>query len=134
MDSRIERDSMGEIAVPAERHWGAQTQRSYENFRIGTETMPRGIIGTQSNMNVNEVIAHLASEHLGRKIHPNDHVNRSQSSNDTFPTALHVAAVLAVERECFPRWKRCASVCGPSRNDTWIWSRSAARTCRTPRR
>ena len=155
MDSRIERDSMGEIAVPAERHWGAQTQRSYENFRIGTETMPRGIIeaflilkkaaaaangrlgaldaetaaaimhaadellaggrwdefplrvwqtgsGTQSNMNVNEVIAHLASEHLGRKIHPNDHVNRSQSSNDTFPTALHVAAVLTVEKGVLP--------------------------------
>lgn len=155
MEYRIEKDSMGEIKVPAGHHWGAQTQRSYQNFRIGTETMPRGIIeaflilkkaaaaangrlgtldpkiaqavmhvadellageiwdefplrvwqtgsGTQSNMNVNEVIANLASEHLGRKVHPNDHVNRSQSSNDTFPTALHIAAVLAVEKEVIP--------------------------------
>ncbi len=155
MEYRIEKDSMGEIKVPAEHHWGAQTQRSYQNFRIGTETMPRGIVeaflilkkaaaaangrlgtldpkiaqavmhvadellageswdefplrvwqtgsGTQSNMNVNEVIANLASEHLGRKVHPNDHVNRSQSSNDTFPTALHIAAVLAVEKEVIP--------------------------------
>lgn len=155
MDYRIEKDSMGEICVPTGHFWGAQTQRSCENFRIGVETMPREIIesflilkkaaaaancrlgqidakiagaimhaadellvggywdefplkvwqtgsGTQSNMNVNEVISHLASEHLGRKIHPNDHVNRSQSSNDTFPTALHVAAVLAVEKGVLP--------------------------------
>ncbi len=155
MEYRIEKDSMGEIRVPADHHWGAQTQRSYQNFRIGKETMPREIIeaflilkraaaaangrlgtldpeiagaimhvadelmageawdefplrvwqtgsGTQSNMNVNEVIANLASEHLGIKVHPNDHVNRSQSSNDTFPTALHIAAVLAVEKELLP--------------------------------
>ena len=155
MDYRIEKDSMGEIKVPAEHHWGAQTQRSLQNFRIGTETMPREIIeaflilkkaaaaangrlgvldvkiakagmdaaeqllagdywdefplkvwqtgsGTQSNMNVNEVIAHFASDRLGRKVHPNDHVNRSQSSNDTYPTALHIAAVLAVEKEVIP--------------------------------
>ena len=146
MEYRIEKDSMGEVKVPAQHFWGAQTQRSYQNFRIGTEQMPREIIeaflilkkaaaaangrlgtldpkiaqaimhaadellsgdhwdefplkvwqtgsGTQSNMNVNEVIAHMASEHLGRKVHPNDHVNRSQSSNDTFPTALHIAAL-----------------------------------------
>ena len=152
---RIERDSMGEIRVPAEHCWGAQTERSFENFRIGTETMPREIIeaflilkkaaaaangrlgtldpdivqairhtvdhllsedhwdefplkvwqtgsGTQSNMNVNEVIAHCASKHLNRPVHPNDHVNRSQSSNDTFPTALHIAAVLAVEKGVLP--------------------------------
>ncbi len=155
MEYRVEKDSMGEIRVPAGHHWGAQTQRSYQNFRIGTETMPREIVeaflilkkaaaaangrlgtldpeiagaimhvadelmagadwdefplrvwqtgsGTQSNMNVNEVIANLASEHLGLKVHPNDHVNRSQSSNDTFPTALHIAAVLAVEKELLP--------------------------------
>ena len=159
MDYRIEHDSMGEVKVPADKYWAAQTERSHENFLIGVgiETMPREIThafgvlkkaaamanhdlkpekmtdeklaaisqacdevmsgslnehfplvvwqtgsGTQSNMNVNEVIAHLASEHLGRKIHPNDHVNRSQSSNDTFPTALHVAAVLAVEKGVLP--------------------------------
>lgn len=156
MDYRIEKDSMGEIKVPAEHHWGAQTQRSYQNFRIGTETMPREIIeaflilkrsaaaanarlgvldpkiaqaimqaaehilsseehwdefplkvwqtgsGTQSNMNVNEVLANFASAALGQKVHPNDHVNRSQSSNDTFPTALHIAAVLSVEKRVIP--------------------------------
>ncbi len=155
MEYRIERDSMGEIQVPAERMWGAQTQRSLENFPIGEEKMPREIVeaflilkkaaaaangrlgvlepkraqaimdaagqmlqgqnwdefplvvwqtgsGTQSNMNVNEVLAHRASELLGQKVHPNDDVNRSQSSNDTFPTALHVAAVLAVERQVIP--------------------------------
>ena len=147
---------MGEIKVPAEHFWGAQTQRSYQNFRIGTETMPREILeaflilkqaaanvnarlgvldpkiakaishsashilsdddhwdefplkvwqtgsGTQSNMNVNEVLANFASKALGQKVHPNDHVNRSQSSNDTFPTALHIAAVLSVERNVIP--------------------------------
>ena len=153
MPSRIERDTMGEIAVPAEHHWGAQTQRSFENFRIGTEKMPREIItafaflkegcaranaefgkltarqadtvaavcreiragewdgefplavwqtgsGTQTNMNVNEVIAHLAAER-GVPLHPNDQVNASQSSNDTFPSALHIAAA-AAERDAGP--------------------------------
>lgn len=156
MNTRIERDSMGEIQVPADRYWGAQTQRSYENFKIGTQRMPEEIIhafgilkkaaaqanlalgaldeeraaaiqqaadevisgklqdhfplviyqtgsGTQSNMNVNEVIANRANEILGKKlVHPNDHVNKSQSSNDTFPTAMHIAAVQAVEDHLLP--------------------------------
>ncbi len=155
MEYRTERDSMGEIQVPADKMWGAQTQRSLENFPIGEEKMPREIIeaflilkkaaatangrlgvlepkraqaiadaagqllqggywdqfplvvwqtgsGTQSNMNVNEVLAHRASEILGQRVHPNDDVNRSQSSNDTYPTALHVAAVLAVEQKVIP--------------------------------
>ena len=147
-DYRIERDSMGEMKVPADRYWGAQTQRSYQNFRIGTERMPLEIIhafgvlkraaamanhrlgrlddarfqavcaacdevtahklddhfplvvwqtgsGTQSNMNVNEVVANRGNELAGeRLLHPNDHVNMSQSSNDTFPTAMHIAASL----------------------------------------
>jgi fumarate hydratase class II len=158
MDERIERDSMGEVRVPADRYWGAQTQRSKENFRIGGEVMPReitrafGILkkaaaianhrllpermdekrlaaivdacdevisgklddhfplvvwqtgsGTQSNMNANEVIANRANEILGEKLcHPNDHANMSQSSNDTFPTAMHIAASVAIEDELFP--------------------------------
>ncbi|MBQ3424248.1 MAG: class II fumarate hydratase [Clostridia bacterium] len=158
MEYRIERDSMGEVKVPADRYWGAQTQRSYENFRIGGELMPReithafGILkkaaaianhriqpermtrekldaisqaadevargllddhfplvvwqtgsGTQSNMNANEVIAHRGNALCGRPLlHPNDDVNMSQSSNDTFPTAMHIAAVLAMEDGLFP--------------------------------
>jgi len=149
--TRIETDTFGPIAVPADRYWGAQTQRSLENFRIGTERMPAPLIralgivkraaaevnlslklldarraraivaaaqevidgkldghfplvvwqtgsGTQTNMNVNEVIANRANEMLGGKpgakspVHPNDHVNMSQSSNDSFPTAMHIAA------------------------------------------
>lgn len=158
METRRERDTMGEILVPAERRWGAQTQRSLENFKIGTEKMPREIIGafaylkeacakvnadfgkltaeqaetissvcgeiragqwdeefplamwqtgsgTQTNMNVNEVISHLATER-GTPLHPNDHVNASQSSNDTFPSALHIAAVLAAEAGVLPAAKR----------------------------
>ncbi|MFY3791270.1 class II fumarate hydratase [Ureibacillus sp. MALMAid1270] len=161
MDYRIEKDTLGEIRVPADKIWGAQTQRSKENFQIGTEKMPVEIIrafailkkaaaitnnklgklsemkakaivsaadeiiagkwddefplvvwqtgsGTQSNMNVNEVIAHRANQLLEEqgsteRIHPNDDVNKSQSSNDTFPTALHVAAVEAVEDYLLPR-------------------------------
>ena len=157
---RIEHDSMGEIAVPADCHWGAQTQRSLEHFRIGTEKMPPQIIeafailkkaaananeqlgvltperagliravcdeilagklsdqfplavwqtgsGTQSNMNVNEVIAHRANELAGfGLLHPNDHVNRSQSSNDTFPSAMHIAAALGVNRRLIPAIER----------------------------
>ncbi|TXK74855.1 class II fumarate hydratase [Paenibacillus sp. N3.4] len=157
---RMERDTMGEIRVPVDKLWGAQTQRSYENFKIGTERMPVRLIqafawlkkaaaqvnlelgglkpekalaisqaadeivqgrwndefplvvwqtgsGTQSNMNVNEVIAHRGNELLAAggseaRIHPNDDVNRSQSSNDTFPTAMHVAGVIAVEQELLP--------------------------------
>ena len=160
MEYRIEHDSMGEIRVPADKYWGAQTQRSVENFPIGVglETMPKEIIrafgllkkaaamanhaikpqkmtdrklsaiceacdqiirgerydqfplvvwqtgsGTQSNMNANEVIAHLGNEILGENaLHPNDDVNMSQSSNDTFPTAMHIAAVLALEDQVIP--------------------------------
>jgi fumarate hydratase class II len=155
---RIERDSMGEVAVPADRLWGAQTQRSLENFPVGWEKMPQGIIrafallkkaaaqanhelipdrmtkekteaitaacdeilagkldwefplsvwqtgsGTQSNMNVNEVVANRGNAILGKKLlHPNDDVNRSQSSNDTFPTAMHIAAACAIREELIP--------------------------------
>lgn len=156
MDYRIERDSMGEIQVPTDRYWGAQTQRSLENFRIGTERMPTEIIrafgilkraaamanvrlgelsaekgeliarvcdeiadgkldshfplvvwqtgsGTQSNMNVNEVVANRGNELYGNRIlHPNDDVNRSQSSNDTFPSAMHIAAAIEIEDSLFP--------------------------------
>ncbi|MDX5981961.1 class II fumarate hydratase [Exiguobacterium profundum] len=160
MDYRIERDTMGEIKVPATAKWGAQTQRSLENFKIGAEKMPLEIVyafailkkgaalanaelgvleeekaaiiaevadeilagqhdaefplvvwqtgsGTQSNMNVNEVIAHLANEKLQARgasitIHPNDDVNKSQSSNDTYPTAMHIAAILSVQDDVLP--------------------------------
>ena len=156
MDYRIEHDTMGEVRVPANRCWGAQTQRSHENFPIGTEKIPQEIIhafavlkkaaalancklgnldarranaiaaacdeilagklddefplvvwqtgsGTQSNMNVNEVVAARANALLGeRLVHPNDHVNKSQSSNDTFPTAMHIAALTAAEDHVLP--------------------------------
>ncbi|MFZ7754874.1 class II fumarate hydratase [Bacillus thuringiensis] len=160
MEYRIERDTLGEIKVPADKLWAAQTQRSKENFPIGTEQMPLEIVkafailkksaalsnqklgklskekaeaiveaadeviagkwnehfplvvwqtgsGTQSNMNVNEVIANRGNQILKEKdldvhIHPNDDVNMSQSSNDTFPTALHVACVIAVENHVLP--------------------------------
>ena len=160
MDYRIEHDSMGEVKVPNDKYWGAQTQRSHENFPIGVgiETMPReithafGILkkaaamanhtllpekmtaeklaaisqacdevtsgqlddhfplvvwqtgsGTQSNMNANEVIANRGNEIAGSKLlHPNDDINMSQSSNDTFPTAMHIAAVAAIEDKVFP--------------------------------
>jgi len=160
MNYRIEHDSMGELQVPADKLWGAQTQRSCQNFRIGVgiETMPReitqafGILkkaaalanaqckpekmtpakcsaicsacdeviagtlndhfplvvwqtgsGTQSNMNANEVIANRGNELAGEKLlHPNDDINMSQSSNDTFPTAMHIAAVTALEDKVIP--------------------------------
>ena len=158
MNTRIEHDTMGEIAVPADHHWGAQTQRSLENFKIGGQRQPKEIItafaylkeacakanadvgkltaqqadaitdacrdiragkwdeefplvvwqtgsGTQTNMNVNEVIAHLAAEQ-GVPLHPNDHVNASQSSNDTFPSALHIAAALSVAEQVLPAAER----------------------------
>ncbi len=161
-NTRIELDTMGEMKVPSDRLWGAQTQRSLENFKIGTDKMPISLIhslalikraaakvnldlgkfknpeiaqaimsaadeviagkhdqefplvvwqtgsGTQTNMNVNEVIANRASELLGgergesRKVHPNDHVNMGQSSNDVFPTGMHVAAVAALRTELIP--------------------------------
>lgn len=163
MEYRTERDSMGEIRVPADRYWGAQTERSFENFRIGAEKMPRLIIrafavikkacaeanlalgllderragliirvcgeildgglddhfplpvwqtgsGTQTNMNLNEVIANRGNELAGEKLlHPNDHVNRSQSSNDTFPTALHVAAALSLRDGLEPALEEAAA-------------------------
>lgn len=160
MEYRIEKDSMGEIQVPADKLWGAQTQRSKQNFKIGTDTMPLEIVyaqaavksaaaevsfslgnlseakrnaivqaadeirsgkwddhfplvvfqtgsGTQTNMNVNEVIANRGNQLLEEqgseeRLHPNDDVNKSQSSNDTFPTALHIAGVVAVEQRLLP--------------------------------
>ncbi len=159
--TRIERDSMGTVSVPAERYWGAQTERSRGNFKIGGERMPLPLIralalqkkaaalanmalgqlerplgaaiadaaqqvidgkhddefplvvwqtgsGTQTNMNMNEVIANLANEALGGKrgaqdpVHPNDHVNLGQSSNDSFPTAMHIAAVREINDRLLP--------------------------------
>ncbi|MCD9021898.1 class II fumarate hydratase [Cohnella silvisoli] len=160
MEYRIEKDSLGEVQVPADKLWGAQTERSLTNFRIGTEKMPLELIavfailkksaaivnlelgklnaekaqaiiaaadeviagkwdthfplavwqtgsGTQSNMNVNEVIANRANQILAeqgskQRVHPNDDVNQSQSSNDTFPTAMHIAAMLAVHDHVLP--------------------------------
>ncbi|NDJ27300.1 class II fumarate hydratase [Campylobacter sp. MIT 19-121] len=162
MSFRIEKDTMGEVKVPDEKYWGAQTERSLENFCIGIEKMPKVLIyafanlkkaaaivnnrlkngldderkeaivkacdeviagkfddnfplaiwqtgsGTQSNMNVNEVIANRATEILGKDfrkekfVHPNDHVNRGQSSNDTFPTAMSIATVQQVEQKLLP--------------------------------
>lgn len=160
MEYRIEKDSMGEMKVPANAYWGAQTQRSYENFKIGIEKMPKEITyafailkkavaqancrlgklderrcaiigqvcdevlagklddqfplavwqtgsGTQSNMNMNEVVANRGNEIAGEKLlHPNDHVNMSQSSNDTFPTAMHIAAVLETKKKLIPAIER----------------------------
>ena len=158
MEYRVEHDSMGEVRVPADKYWGAQTERSHNNFPIGVGTMPAEIIhafgilkkaaaranralrpekmteeklaaieqaadevisgqlldnfplvvwqtgsGTQSNMNSNEVIANRGNEIAGKKLlHPNDDINMSQSSNDTFPTAMHIAAVCALEDKVIP--------------------------------
>src|SRR5688500_10332064 len=158
---RVETDTFGSIDVPADRYWGAQTQRSRQNFRIGTERMPQPLVralsivklaaaetnqklglldrrrataiaraarevidgkldgnfplvvwqtgsGTQSNMNLNEVISNRAIELLGGKlgskapVHPNDHVNMSQSSNDSFPTAMNIAAVEEIVHRLLP--------------------------------
>ena len=165
MSTRIEKDTMGNIDVPVDAYWAAQTQRSIQNFAIGEETMPYEITrgfsylkkaaalvncdlgkldvdkanaiasaaddmlagkldgnyplvvwqtgsGTQSNMNNNEVLANRATEILGgdfrveKLVHPNDDVNKSQSSNDTYPTALHIAAVIAVEENVLPAIKK----------------------------
>lgn len=164
MEYRIEHDSMGEVKVPADKYWAAQTERSHENFKIGVgiETMPAEIVhafgilkkaaavanhslkpekmtdeklaaiseacdeviagklnehfplvvwqtgsGTQSNMNANEVIANRANEIAGKKLcHPNDDINMSQSSNDTFPTAMHISAVVALEDKVLPAVER----------------------------
>ncbi len=155
MEFRIEQDSLGEIEVPVDFYWGAQTQRSFENFPIGNEIMPEELIraisvikyaaakankdlgklnskrsdlickiaeeiysqplndfplvvwqtgsGTQSNMNVNEVIANKGNELVGQKLlHPNDHVNMSQSSNDVFPTAMHIASIKVIIENLIP--------------------------------
>ena len=160
MEYRIEHDTFGEVKVPADKLWGAQTQRSKQNFKIGGERIPLGVIrafahlkksaalasnafgnlsdaktkaivtaaeeviagkwdehfplvvwqtgsGTQSNMNMNEVLANRGNQLLEEwgeeeRLHPNDDVNKSQSSNDTFPTALHVSAVLAVQEDLIP--------------------------------
>jgi len=160
MDYRIEKDTIGEIQVPSEKYWGAQTQRSKQNFPIGDEKMPKEVIegfailkksaaranfelglleeekadaieyaadqiisgdleehfplvvwqtgsGTQSNMNVNEVIAYVGNEWLKKqesetRLHPNDDVNKSQSSNDTYPTAMHIGAVQKLEDVVLP--------------------------------
>ncbi|MBQ7597299.1 MAG: class II fumarate hydratase [Clostridia bacterium] len=165
MQYRTEHDSMGEMQVPADKYWAAQTQRSFQNFKIGTETMPQEIIrafgilkkaaalanhalqparmtdekcesicraadevisgalhehfplvvwqtgsGTQSNMNANEVIAGRGNALAGKRLlHPNDDVNMSQSSNDTFPTAMHIAAVCAVEDAVLPALRKLAA-------------------------
>jgi fumarate hydratase class II len=154
-DSRVEHDSMGDVRVPASAKWGAQTQRSVENFPVSGLRLDHGLVaalarikaaaalenarlevldqdvaraihgaatevaeghlldqfpvdvyqtgsGTSSNMNANEVVAHLASERLGRSVHPNDHVNASQSSNDVFPSAIHLAAALGITTGLIP--------------------------------
>ena len=163
MSTRIEHDSMGEVEVPADALWGAQTQRAVDNFPVSGERIGRDLIGalgsikgcaarvnaelgvldadmadaihdaaadvargkhdeafpvdvfqtgsgTSSNMNANEVIATLASRSLGRKVHPNDHVNASQSSNDVFPSAIQLAAVRLFAVELIPALKHLASV------------------------
>src|SRR5437660_933339 len=174
--TRIETDSFGPIEVPADRYWGAQTQRSLENFRIGTERIPISVIhalgivkraaaeanhtlglidqrrtrtivraanevidgklddhfplvvwqtgsGTQTNMNVNEVIANRANELLGGKlgakapIHPNDHVNMSQSSNDSFPTAMHIAAAQVIAHDLVPALAHLEKALARNAND-----------------
>ena len=193
-DTRRETDSLGAIEVPAGAYWGAQTQRSLQNFRIGGERLPAPLIralgtvkraaarvnvetglldpqlgeaidtaagevisgalddhfplvvwqtgsGTHSNMNANEVIANRAcqilGEPMGRKtpVHPNDHVNRSQSSNDTFPTAMHIAAVEQCHHELIPALEHLRQ--GPHREiaaPSTRSSRSAGLICRTRRR
>ena len=158
---RVEHDSMGEINVPADALWGAQTQRAVDNFAISGRPMPRAFIralglikgsaaavnqalgvldkkrgqaieaaaaevaegrhdrhfpldvfqtgsGTSTNMNANEVIAHLASQKAGDKVHPNDHVNMGQSSNDVIPTAIHVSAAVEVKEKLLPALKYLA--------------------------
>ena len=171
MKTRIETDSMGEVQVPADKYWGAQTQRSFENFKIGTEKMPLPLIralgvqkkaaalanmelgaldkkladaiitaseevmsgklndhfplavwqtgsGTQTNMNINEVVANRAIEILGgtigskKPVHPNDHVNYGQSSNDTFPAVMHIAAVEQIHHALIPALEKLEEALG----------------------
>ena len=190
MKTRTETDSFGPIEVPADRYWGAQTERSRNNFRIGDERMPRPLItalaivkraaaetnrelgsldarrtkaiveaaeeiidgklddqfplvvwqtgsGTQTNMNVNEVIANRANERLGGKlgakspIHPNDHVNMSQSSNDSFPTAMHIAAAQEIAERLIPALTHLQAALEPRPKPSRRSSRSAVLICRT---
>ena len=168
---RIEKDSMGELEVPADALWGAQTQRAVNNFPISGLTMPRQFIGalglvkwaaaganaelglipsevavaiqkaslavaageydehfpidvfqtgsgTSSNMNANEVISHLATASLGKEVHPNDHVNMSQSSNDVIPTCVHVCAALAIQKELLPALDHLSKVLEEKADET----------------
>ncbi len=168
---RIEQDSMGELKVPKDALWGAQTQRAVENFPISALTMPRQFIaalglvkwaaaganaelglmkseiaigvqnaaltvaagdhdeqfpidvfqtgsGTSSNMNANEVIAHLASDALGLEVHPNDHVNMSQSSNDVIPTCVHVSAAMAIHGQLLPALEHLSGVIDAKAQET----------------
>ncbi|MEM8816890.1 MAG: class II fumarate hydratase [Pseudomonadota bacterium] len=168
---RIEKDSMGELKVPEDALWGAQTQRAVDNFPISGLTMPRAFIaalglvkwataganaelglleseiaiavqkaalavadgkhdaefpvdvfqtgsGTSSNMNANEVIAHLATSGLGKDVHPNDHVNMSQSSNDVIPSCVHVSAALAISRDLLPALEHLSEVLAEKARET----------------
>jgi len=177
---RIEKDSMGELKVPADALWGAQTQRAVDNFPISGLTMPRQFIealglvkwaaaganaelgliksdvaiaiqksalavaggdydahfpidvfqtgsGTSSNMNANEVISHLATERLGKPVHPNDHVNMSQSSNDVIPTCVHVSAALGIERQLLPALRHLSATLEKKADET----RNVVKTGRT---
>ena len=192
-DFRIETDSLGEVRVPADKLWGAQTQRALEHFSIGQDLTPRDMItayailkkaaananhagkrlpdkirgliaqvcdeilsgrhqdmfplhvwttgsGTQFNMNVNEVISNrcceLAGTPLGSKtpVHPNDHVNMSQSSNDTFPSAMYIAAAVAVKQRLMPAVKALQQRSPPKPTNGTTSSRSVAPICRMRRR
>jgi fumarate hydratase class II len=177
---RIEKDSMGELEVPSDALWGAQTQRAVNNFPISGLTMPRQFIaalglvkwaaaganaelgliesdiavaiqkaalavsegdydehfpidifqtgsGTSSNMNANEVISHLATASLGKEVHPNDHVNMSQSSNDVIPTCVHVSAALAIRQELLPALEHLSQVLETKADET----RDTVKTGRT---
>ena len=163
---RVEKDSMGELEVPEDALWGAQTQRAVNNFPISGLPMPRQFIaalglvkwaaaganselgllknkisgaiqktalsvsegahdehfpidvfqtgsGTSSNMNANEVISHLATQELGSAVHPNDHVNMSQSSNDVIPTCVHVSAAISIQQNLLPALKHLSGIVFP---------------------
>jgi len=177
---RIEKDSMGELEVPEDALWGAQTQRAVNNFPISGLTMPRQFIaalglvkwaaaganselgliksdvavavqkaalavsegdydehfpidvfqtgsGTSSNMNANEVISHVATEALGADVHPNDHVNMSQSSNDVIPTCVHVSAAMAIQQQLMPALRHLSEVLEAKADET----RDVVKTGRT---
>lgn len=192
MQTRIEHDTMGEIEVPNEALWGAQTQRSLQNFKIGQERLPRAMIramglvkkaaaitnaelgqlpqdlsqyivgaaeeviagkwdsqfplvvwqtgsGTQSNMNCNEVIANIANQKLGqalgaqKPVHPNDHVNRAQSTNDSFPTAIHVAASLQINELLIPAVEQLKATLQKSQTNSKILLKLAVPIYKTQR-